>query len=821
MGSTAGEPNDASPNRLQPRTGPASLEGIECSPGLGGRSAVDPTGVTTHFPRIHSTQGSDAMKTNLPSLSNVASILGLGLALIGADLLGAGGNAVAQVPGVSREQMWYAPTAEDWKKPVHLTFQRTWEDALAVAKETGQPILACINMDGEIASEHYAGIRYRDPEIAKLYEPYVCVIASVYRHTPRDHDEEGKRILCPRFGSVTCGEHIAIEPILFEKYLDGNRVAPRHIMIELDGSEVYDMYYARDTDSVFRQIRDGVADRQNPIPPIVRGDRPILERVASHHVEDRDAVERAYEDGDEQLRRQILEAAMEHADVVSADLLRLAVFGLDTDMAALAREALAKSQDEDAIELIPEALKGSIPEEERKKLLAALERLGEKTDSERARWLSNVHRGLATRSQAVDVDGWSGAFAGSSYPAPQEEASWMDLEKSIDETAERIAANPEDAEAYRTLAEDALAYALEADQAFGIEPTTTELMTADPRTARRMARSKYYEAREAAARAGELGLDDWRTEAVLALANYYLDAKDEAFELAASSVGKIPPGETEWNAMAVLTIFAEGRFRAIKKAIEAGKRWDPRWLTDVNSAYAVLLRHPEGTAGQVAWHHDFLVWLGARRNARQVVEQGLVRFPSSPKLHEQLRTRLLEGRGVAALEPAYRSLLKRAAEGDDPAAAEATATTLRWFAGLASLVAAEHHRRGNDPEAASGAYDRALESWSTYLEGVGLDAAGGEDPATDHNVALALAGKARLAFEAKDYTAAMELCLESFERSRESAGTLDGLSHTPASTAQQVLAKLVEADRREEAERLRSALRELDPADLREPFTSN
>ncbi len=76
---------------------------------------------------------------------------------------------------VGREQMWPAPTAEDWAKPVLITFQRTWDDAVAVSKETGKPILICINMDGEIASEHYAGVRYRQPEIAELYEPYVCV----------------------------------------------------------------------------------------------------------------------------------------------------------------------------------------------------------------------------------------------------------------------------------------------------------------------------------------------------------------------------------------------------------------------------------------------------------------------------------------------------------------------------------------------------------------------------------------------------------------------------------------------------------------------
>jgi hypothetical protein len=166
-----------------------------------------------------------------------------------------------QDPGVDREAMWFAPTAEDWTKPCLIAWQRTWEDALAVAEETGQAILICVNMDGEIASEHYAGVRYRQPEIAALYAPYVTVVASVYRHTPRDHDEEGRRIPCPRFGTVTCGEHIAIEPILYEKYFEGTRVAPRHIMIELDGAEQYDVFYAWDTASVFQAVRDAAIAR--------------------------------------------------------------------------------------------------------------------------------------------------------------------------------------------------------------------------------------------------------------------------------------------------------------------------------------------------------------------------------------------------------------------------------------------------------------------------------------------------------------------------------------------------------------------------------
>ena len=228
-----------------------------------------------------------------------------GLVLASLAFLVTGAGAQDPPPRGSREAMWPAPTAEDWRRPCLITWQRSFEDARAVSEETQKPILVCVNMDGEIASEHYAGIRYRDPDIAKLYEPYVCVIASVYRHNPRDHDEEGRRILCPRFGSVTCGEHIWIEPGLFEQFFEGQRVAPRHIAVELDSKEMYDVYYAFDTDTIFDTLREGIEQREIQPKTIVRGDRTLGERVASPDVEDRMAVEAAYLAGDRAARRKV------------------------------------------------------------------------------------------------------------------------------------------------------------------------------------------------------------------------------------------------------------------------------------------------------------------------------------------------------------------------------------------------------------------------------------------------------------------------------------------------------------------------------------
>src|ERR1700752_1552247 len=116
------------------------------------------------------------------------------------------GSPPALPSGSTIESTWPAPTAEDWARPVLVHWQRTFEDAPRVARETNRPIMACVNMDGEVASENWAGVRYRQEETARLLEPYVCVIGSVYRHTPRDYDAEGNRVPCPRFGDVTCSE---------------------------------------------------------------------------------------------------------------------------------------------------------------------------------------------------------------------------------------------------------------------------------------------------------------------------------------------------------------------------------------------------------------------------------------------------------------------------------------------------------------------------------------------------------------------------------------------------------------------------------------
>ncbi len=81
----------------------------------------------------------------------------------------------------------------------------------------------------------------------------------------------------------------------------------------------------------------------------------------------------------------------------------------------------------------------------------------------------------------------------------------------------------------------------------------------------------------------------------------------------------------------------------------------------------------------------------------------------------------------------------------------------------------------------------------------------------DHQVALALAGRARVKFEAKDHEGALAEILASFARAPRSAGTRDGLGFKPGEMGQILLASLKQDESDESAAKLTAALEKLDP----------
>lgn len=702
-----------------------------------------------------------------------------------------GGAPKASPPGLAQgateDQMWKPPTKEDWAKPVLIEWERTWGDAVAVAKETNKPILVCINMDGEIASEHYAGIHYRTPETAKLFADYVCVIASVYRHTPRDHDDSGNRIPCPRFGCVTCGEHIAIEPMLYEKFMGGQRISPRHIMVELDGKEMFDVFYAWDNKSILDTIQDGIAQRSAQPRTIVRGDRPVLERVASRAREDREAVEEAYRKADRAQREQLLKQAIEHPEAAPVGLLRLAIFDLDEGLAKLARTALSKVQSPAAVDVLAEALRVPLPDSERQALVDALDRLREASPA--ARLLANVHRGLDASSKSVDLKGWGTQMAaGNVYRAADSGA----VDQRVEARAAAAAASPKSAEAQLELAEATLELAIDpatADRYWGKNKDSYgKLLIEDAR--------RYVE------NARKLGAVGWRLDAADALCCYWSANTARAHELAIAAATAMPPQPESLVAVTTLALFAEARIDAIWTALRQKTDWPSEWMTDVNSSFAVLARHPLGTDGNAVVHFDFLDRLGAKRRAATVLDQALERWPASAGLHDRLRQRLLESEGVSALRRRYDEMLAKKPED----------ATVQWFAGYAAMVEAEFHRRDKKPEQAVEAYRRAM---ARFDESIAREE--GYRATADHYVALSLSALARLAVENGDMTAALELCLSGIARHPEATPVVDGLEISPVQTANLIETKLEEAKDEANLERLRKVLRAMDPALLMLP----
>ncbi len=675
-----------------------------------------------------------------------------------------------------------------------IRWQGPREEALALARETGRPILACINMDGEIASEYYAGRAYRDPELAAFLAPYVCIVASVYRHNPRDHDEQGRRVPCPRFGTVTCGEHIAIEPILYERFLDGRRVAPRHIMIEVDGSEVFDVFYTWDTASVFQTIRDGIANRKEQPAARPRGDRSLAERLASPDSADREAVERAWLEGDREQRRLLLQAAVAAGGRAPVELLRLAVYDLDPELAGLGRQALARSESPQAVDLIAKALQQPLPAAERDALVAALERFGQKIP--RARTLAVVHRGLAADPGLVDPERWAEALAGAAAP---EVPGWDQVQARLDYWSELAASRPDDAAAQLEAAEAFLTFALD-------ERSARVLGAAGPRRGGGdMVRLLLEDARRLARRAGELGASGWRLDTVLALTAFHLGEREAALEHASRAVAALPPGRTDWQAAAVLAVFASLRQEDILQAVRKQEDWPPGWLADVHAAWSVLAAHPRCSEAMVVQHHDFLRRLGADAAADRVLERGLRRFPESWELHARLRRKLLVEEGVAGLERHYAAWLERP---DAP-------RHLAWFAGYAAVVTAEFHRRAGRRDEAMAAYGRAIGLYEQCAA---------EDPATAASSrwyeALCLAGQARLDLEEGRLEPAVERLLAAFEREPRAAASLDGLGLSAVATARTLQARCRRDGRDDLAVRIQEGLdrlAEVDPALLEPP----
>ncbi|HZN37669.1 MAG TPA: hypothetical protein VFD82_02640 [Planctomycetota bacterium] len=235
------------------------------------------------------------------------------LRLFFAFLLGATGVASCQAPG-------RAPAGDVDARQIH--WQRSLADAKALAAATGRPLLLALNMDGESASDRIVHEQYRDPAFVALTRKCVCLGASVFRHNARDHDDQGRRICCPRFPGITCGDHIALEPVIFDAYLaDGDRVAPRHALVMPDGKKAFDMSLNFDLKDIDRALAAAVANVPEPAAGAAADDWNTL--AARRDCHGREALEAAVANArDDATIGEALAAIGGYGDAGSLDALR-------------------------------------------------------------------------------------------------------------------------------------------------------------------------------------------------------------------------------------------------------------------------------------------------------------------------------------------------------------------------------------------------------------------------------------------------------------------------------------------------------------------
>ncbi|HVS17798.1 MAG TPA: hypothetical protein VMT18_04295, partial [Planctomycetota bacterium] len=228
------------------------------------------------------------------------------------------------------------PAAEASREP-QVHWQRSLDDALALCRATGRPLFLAVNTDAESASERVVAEVYRDPRFVEASRAFVCVIASPFRHTPRDHDGRGRRVVDPRFGAVTSGEATALEPLVFERFLGGERIAPRHaLVVDPDGAarKRFDLFQLYDFELLVAALQEAAAEFGGPLEP-----EPALslalaaepeERAASWAAlaaarsnRNRDALERAVASARGDTLHEALDAIATHGDAGSLDALRV------------------------------------------------------------------------------------------------------------------------------------------------------------------------------------------------------------------------------------------------------------------------------------------------------------------------------------------------------------------------------------------------------------------------------------------------------------------------------------------------------------------
>lgn len=656
-----------------------------------------------------------------------------------------------------------APAQPPTERP-RIEWQRTLADALAVQQATGLPLLIAVNMDGEVFNERFANTTYRDQDFVAATRGYVCVVASPDRHTERDYDAFGNRIECPRFPGCTCSEHINIEPELFARFFNGTRNAPRHVGVTKDGKVVFDRFLDQSMQTAIDAIGKHRGDATKQPGPTADLDELFRRRDALA----RRSIETIWRSGDAAGRRKLLAAAA-NATNEPTDLLRAALRDEDPSVFTVGAMALAKNGGKDALIDFEDALARITTEVEvERALVVRLFELG-KTDKAAARLGSHFD---PNKRLTVVGKPWGNPWSPAAFDAEDRAAVEAELDRC--EAALRKNADDDAVRLQFAIAQLALADLLIRDGGKG-----PEMWFGDA-----IASAKKVQDPALAAEA----------QGVIAYAAYMTGEHELAGKAMVLAQGLVNSERQPSPVLAarLLEVAILGIVNTVYADAEAAAGRSQRNEIDRVLAMMALLRER-----QVARETALLAGIGLlefggkRAYARVLLHDVVDRFPASPKAHERWRNRLLVDLGANGLRQAYAAYAKTAA--DQP--------TAQWFAGFASLVAAEQHTRDQRTGEAVAAYGDAIDRFAA-------SAAGHADFADSahHFMVLALAGRAELTTTQGHPEAAAADLLRAHELRPASLDETDGLQRKPRAIAGRVAAALEKAGLTELAAKLKPIL---------------
>lgn len=696
------------------------------------------------------------------------------------DRLDLDGNGDIAQEELSFNPESFTPSAEERKRPPLMPWQRNLEDALALVEATGKPLLICVNMDGEMASESLAYRRYRDPEFVALVRGFVPLCVSPNRHDPLDHDDRGRRIVDQKFGRLTNAEHIDIERTLYERYFGGRRTAPRHLAVDAEGKVLFDSFLENDLTKLDEALRRyGLPDAEDVDPTTLSEEELLASPDAAH----RSHLEATFLAGDEDTRARFASLAFsdtrrtQHPEIV-----RLAQADPAPAVRARATQTVARHAARASVDSIVAALQsGAANQTTQAALLEGLQVVALSATDEatrvRASRLRDGFAGLNAPSQTVDVGRWRVALSWAPAVGASSPESRDVLARRLAEFEERLAVGLDDPELNLAFAAANMAFAqLEIQE--GRNPSLF-----------------LEDVIAAAGRATSAAQPSGRALSFLAWASVLLSDLDGAAAAAEQAVVHVLPWAGSALAAQALAILADTRMRALDALLEEKAELRPAWIADVRAAHEVLLAHPFGTENHALAYLRFLGAFEAVGEAERFLQRALQRFPDCGPLHAHLRSPALRAAGVDLFARTYAGLASELAPSD----------TLRWYEGLALLVAAERLVEQRDSLAALTAYESSVQAFRDSIES-GADQGG----SGKHHLCLAFAGLARLHLGLEQWEEAVAALRASVASSPASLWASDGLANTPVQTARLLHRSLVDLGREGEARSLLEFLSEND-----------